>query len=60
MTSDPIEGYVIEAAAGADLILDAESLAAVTVNTRILRARYAEFADLPLADDLDPAAVLRL
>jgi hypothetical protein len=27
---------------------------------RILRARYAEFADLPLPDDLDPAAVLRL
>lgn len=60
ISDDPVEAYVIEAAAGADLILDAESLAVVTANTRILRARYAEFADLPLPDDLDPAAVLRL
>jgi hypothetical protein len=60
MISDPIEAYVIEAAAAADLILDAESLAAVTANTGILRARYGEFADLVLPDDLDPAAMLRL
>jgi hypothetical protein len=60
MTEDPVEGYVIEAAAGADLILDAESLAAVVANTRILRARFAEFADIPLPDDLDPGPLLRL
>ena len=60
MIDDPVEAYVVEAAAGADLLLDAESLMAVTANMRVLRARYAEFADLPLPDDLDPAAVLRL
>jgi hypothetical protein len=60
MTSDPVEAYVIEAAAGADLILDADSLAAVIANTRILRALAAQFADIPLPADLDPAAVLRL
>ena len=60
MISDPVEAYVIEAAAGADLLLDADSLAVVTASLRILRDRYADFADLPLPDDLDPAAVLRL
>lgn len=60
MTEDPVEGYVIEAAAGADLILGAESLAAVTANMKGLRALYAQFAQIPLPDDLDPAAVMRL
>ncbi len=60
MSDDPVEAYVQAAAALADLTLDDASLVAVAANTRILRARAAEFADLPLPEDLDPAAVLRL
>ena len=60
MSDDPAEAYVRAAAALAGLELDADSLKAVTANARILQAMYAEFADLPLPDDLDPAVVLRL
>jgi hypothetical protein len=60
MTTDPVEAYVVEAAAGAGLVLDAESLAAVVANTRVLRALHAQFVDIPLPAELDPAAVLRL
>ena len=60
MSDDLAEAYVRAAAALARLELDADSLKAVTANTRILQAMYAEFADLPLPDDLDPAAVLEL
>lgn len=60
MSQDAAEAYVLAAAALAGLDLDAESLKAVTANTRILQALYAEFAGLELPDDLDPAAVLRL
>ena len=60
MSEDPTEGYVRAAANLAALELDAESLRAVTANMRILQSLYAEFADLDLPDELDPAAVLRL
>ena len=60
MSDDPAEAYVLAAAALSGLELGPDSLTAVTANTRILQAMYAEFADLPLPDDLDPAAVLRL
>ena len=60
MTEDLALAYVTAAANLAGLSLDAESLAAVVANTRILRAMAAEFADLPLAENLDPGAVLRL
>ena len=60
MSQDPAEAYVRAAADLAGLALDEDQLATVTANTRILRALAAEFVDLPLADDLDPAPVLRL
>ena len=60
MSEDPTEGYVRAAANLASLELDADSLRAVTANMRILQSLYAEFADLDLPDELDPAAVLRL
>ena len=57
---DPAEAYARAAAELAELMLDADSFAAVAANTRILRSLYAEFADLELPEALDPAAVLRL
>jgi hypothetical protein len=60
MSEEAEEAYVRAAAALAGLDLGEESLKAVVANTRVLRAMYAEFADLDLPDDLDPAAVLRL
>ncbi|MEI9889298.1 MAG: AtzG-like protein [Caulobacteraceae bacterium] len=60
MSGDAVETYVLGAAALAGLELDEESLKAVTANTRILQALYAQFADLDLPEGLDPATVLRL
>jgi hypothetical protein len=60
MSEDDVQAYVRAAAALADLALGEDSLTAVVANTRILRAMYAEFADLDLPDELDPAAVLTL
>jgi hypothetical protein len=52
--------YVGAAAAQAGLSLDRQSLAAVMMHARILARFYDQFADLPLADATDPAALLRL
>ena len=60
MSGDDCEAYVDAALALAGLTLEAESRAAVVANTRVLRAMAAQFVDIPLPADLDPAAVLRL
>ncbi len=60
MSEDAARSYVRAAAALAGLRLDDDSFEAVTANTRVLQALYAEFAALELPEDLDPAAVLRL
>ncbi|HVY35120.1 MAG TPA: AtzG-like protein [Caulobacteraceae bacterium] len=60
MTEESTARFVEEAAALQGLELGGDSLAAVLANVRILRAMAAEFADLPLPADLDPAALLRL
>ena len=60
MSEEDAAAYVRSAAALARLDLDGESLQAVVANTLVLHALYAEFADLDLPAELDPAAVLRL
>ena len=60
MSDDLIEAAVLAAARAASLDLSPESTQAVIANARVLAARYAEFADIPLPDALDPAAVLKL
>jgi hypothetical protein len=60
MTDDELRAYAAEAARYLDLQPDAQSMAAVVANLKILRAMAAQFADLPLDDHLDPAPVLRL
>jgi hypothetical protein len=60
MSDDEVEAYGALAARSLDLTLDAQSMAAVVANLKILRAMAAHFMDLPLDDHMDPAAVLRL
>jgi hypothetical protein len=60
VNEDPVKDAVLAAAQAAGLTLSAESEAAVVTNARLLAARFAEFADVPLPDSLDPAAVLKL
>ena len=60
MSEDLTADFVREAAAQQGLALDADSLAGVVTNTRILRALAADFIDWPLPADLDPAGLLRL
>ena len=52
--------YARVAAERAGLELDEAALEAVAANLRILERMAAEFADLPLDPELDPAPVLRL
>jgi hypothetical protein len=60
MTDDELLAHTAQAARLLDLNPDADSLAAVAANLKILRSMAAQFADLPLDDHLDPAPVLRL
>ncbi len=60
MSDDAAEAYVRAAAALSGLTLDQGSFETVVANTRILQALHAEFAEIELPDELDPAAVLRL
>ena len=60
MSKDPVEVHVRAAAALIGLHLDDASFQAVAANTRILQALQAQFMDLELPADLDPAPLLRL
>jgi hypothetical protein len=60
MTDEELKAYAQQAARFVDLKPDAESMAAVAANQKILRAHAAQFVELPLGDEVDPAAVLRL
>jgi hypothetical protein len=60
MTDEEFEAYAAQGARLLGLTPDAQSLAAIVANLKVLRALQAQFVDLPLDDHLDPAAVLRL
>jgi hypothetical protein len=60
MTDEDLLAHTAQAARLLGLTPDAESLAAVAANLKILRAMAAQFEGLPLDDHLDPAPVLRL
>ena len=57
---DTIEAYVAAAAAMLDLALSPDSAAGVANNMAVLMERAAEFADIPIEEAADPAALLRL
>jgi len=60
MTDDDAKAMAAQGARLLGLTPDAESLLAIAANLKVLTALQAQFADLPLDDHLDPAAVLRL
>ncbi len=55
----PLEAYVTTAASLLNLDLTGDAREAVAGNLANLRRLAGTFADLPLADDLDPAPVYR-
>jgi hypothetical protein len=60
MTSQDADAYAALAARRLGLTLSEAQRPAVTANLQILEAMAAEFADLVLDDDVDPAGLLRL
>jgi hypothetical protein len=60
VSREEIQAYADAGARALDLTLSAESRAAVIANLVTLFERAAEFADIPLADGLDPVGLLRL
>jgi hypothetical protein len=58
--NEELEVYVDAAAALLRLTLGEDSRREVIANLRILRAHADEFADRPMDDALEPAAVLHL
>ena len=60
MTDEEIKAYAVLSARQLGVTPDAESMAVIVANLKILRAQAALFTDLPLDDHLDPATVLRL
>jgi hypothetical protein len=58
-SSDEIDAFVSAAAALLDLKLSGTSHRAVAANIAILLDRAADFEAIEMADDLDPATLLR-
>ena len=60
MTDEELRTQATIGAKALGLEPDEASMAAVVAQLKVLRAMAAQFANLPLDDHLDPAAVLRL